>query len=333
MLLMQASANQSVSADQAVILKPFIERIQDEWHLQFIKNLIYYEKLYNNTTEMAPKEYYPRLTSPPVKWAAFDGRRWVIIEDDFYHPDYLPERGWRYRVTILGDYEEGKRVIGSEAPTAQYLLPILALHRAYLTATSNTIPLLSEFSEVPTGWHLQTIGQDRLPDGKICYVIRAINNRSSLRIWLWICPSLQYRCVRVEGLLSGFSINGQPAPAYIIVEVKSWIKVSNVPMPQEVEESLYFSHPDYQKTKPVYTLAKRAILKIDYLKPLSDDKYTLIIPNSSYVSDNIHSSIYTVGQMVPIKPRPPYQLGFFVLLLICLSFLIYYLIRRQHANA
>ncbi len=278
--------------------------IINEWHIDFGQRSVLFKKIKDDTTQQTPKRLRPIVKSEPIKQAAYDGTRWVIILDDYHHPLKLPEYDWRYQVILLGSLEEGIKVI-NRIESSDLLLPLFGLHRAYLFAENNIDSLIKvnkalNVEGIPNGWRVETVGVDRI-NGYECYRIRASNPNLQSTVWLWFCPNLQNRCVRAEALVSGnIKVNGQPASFAIAAEITEWATEDfKIPMPRKLKITRYFP-----SSKSEYILFDRVEATVRYLKPIAEHEYHLSIPtDSAHVSDNINNRVYTVGKMVPIAPR------------------------------
>jgi hypothetical protein len=311
--------------------------IQLEWHIDFGKKLVLFRRIQDDTTKRTPYEFRHKLSSEPTKEAAYDGDRWVFIYDEQrFHPRYIPERAWRYDVVILGNYEEGREILGAHG---QDLLALFGLHRAYLFAENNMRSLL-EFDklllplDVPKGWKLITEGVDKIGPYQ-CYRVKAINHEKQSTVWLWFCPDLQYRCIRAEYTDSGsvrLIKDNQPTPANAaaVVEILEWTQGGfKVPMPKKMRYAFYIPASPSE-----YILFQQKEIRVHYLPPVEDSAYRLSIPaESAYVSDNIANQVYTLGKQVPIAPRrfPWWLLGVLVGFLLVLGGVGVRFYRRRRA--
>lgn len=308
--------------------------IQDEWHIDFRNKLILYSKIQDNTTYRVPQNLRGVMNSSSILKAAYDGHRWVIIHDEnFYHPNYLPERGWQYHVVLLRSLEEGKRAGVDSAPSTEYLLPLFGLHRAYLFAGNNMrslldIDKLASISDVPEGWVLQTQGVEQIGHYQ-CYRVKATDQRTRSEVWLWFCPSLQYRCIRAEAISGGTRESSRFA---IVAEIPEWVtQGSPVPLPKRLQIARYISSSPLSSE---YALLDKSEIVVHYLPPVEDGAYRLSIPaESAYVSDNIANRVYTLGKQVPIAPRrfPWWLLGVLVGFLLMLGGVGVRFYRRRRA--
>jgi hypothetical protein len=308
--------------------------IQNEWHIDFRNKLILYSRIQDNTTYRVPQNLRGIMNSSSILKAAYDGHRWVIIHDEnFYHPNYLPERDWQYHVVLLRSLEEGRRAGVDGAPSTEYLLPLFGLHRAYLFAGNNMrslldIDKLAFISDVPEGWVLQTQGVEQIGRYQ-CYRVKATDQRTRSEVWLWFCPSLQYRCIRAEAISGG---TRESSRFVIVAEIPEWVtQGSPVPLPKRLQIARYISSSPLSSE---YALLDKSEIVVHYLPPVEDSAYRLSIPaESAYVSDNIANRVYTLGKQVPIAPRrfPWWLLGVLVGFLLVLGGVGVRFYRRRRA--
>lgn len=309
--------------------------IRNEWHIDFRRKLVLYRKLQDDTTHRVPPILRGMLTSNPIWKAAYDGHRWVIIYDEaYYHPYYPPESGWRYHVVLLRSYEEGKITAVDNTPSIEYLLPLLGLHRAYLFAGNNMrnlldIDQLASTLDIPEGWTLQTQGLERVGRYE-CYRVKATNQQMRSEVWLWFCPSLQYRCIRAE-VISGET--RESSKFVIVAEIPEWITLDTpIPLPKRLQVARYIST---SPSSSEYALLDKSEIFVDYLSPMAESAYRLSIPSeSAHVSDNIANRVYTLGKKVPIAPRRSFLwfLGGLIVFLLSLGGVGIYCYRRRRVT-
>jgi len=339
LLLLASATPQSPNKEpkDAPMVEPITEKTRGRWHLDFEKNRLYFLREFDNRSDLYflyPADFPRRPVSSSIREASYDGSRWVIIQDQFYHPERTPEEGWRYSAILLPNLEEGLEVVG-RIPNASYIMPVIGLHRAVLSPLKggSTLPELSRiFLNIPfedelSKWRLQTVGYDQL-DGRDCYVVRATKKTENKEVWMWICPALEQRCIRAEILQGGVSVNGTAAQAVVTYELDGWTKKTGMLLPTRVRAATYL--PASAKE---YTLAQSETVEIELLSPPDDSLYRLDIPTeSTYVSDNIRQEVYTLGKKVPIDRGPRksnyYIWVFTAALLVATSVVILYLIRR-----
>jgi len=315
--------------------------IQTEWHIDFRKKFVLFRRVHDDITKQTPYEFRHRISSDSIKEAAYDGSRWVFIHDEhYYHPNYPPERGWRYHVVLLGSYEEGQKILGHRT---EDLLALFGLHRAYLFAKNNMRSLIEvnrmlSSSGIPEGWELSTEGVDRIGH-YYCYRVKAINRKRQATVWLWFCPDLQYRCIRAEyterGVAKIIDQGDQitPANTAVVAEIPEWTKGEfTVPMPKKIKTAIYFPA---SPSESEYILLQQREIAVQYLPPVEDSAFRLPIPTeSTYVSDNIANRVYTLGKEVPIAPRRSHSWLYGMLsglLLVSVGVGVYFYRRRRKA--